>query len=56
MGNARKSLGSSKGQKAKVVANKGLTTKSTPNQPNALEARFAHLEVLVTNMASNMEA
>jgi hypothetical protein len=36
------------------MANKGLTTKLTPNQPNAMRARFAHLEVLVTSMASNM--
>ncbi len=29
-------------------------TKLAPNQPNGMEAWFAHLEVLVTNMASNM--
>jgi hypothetical protein len=51
-----KSLGSSKGQKAKGVANKGSATKSTLNQPNAMEAQFARLEVLAMNMASNMVA
>ncbi len=54
MKNVRKSLGFGKGQKAKSAASKGPTTKSTPNQPNAMEAWFARLEVLVTNMASNM--
>ncbi len=38
----------------KGVANKGLTTKSTPNQPNAMETQFAHLEALVMSMASSM--
>jgi hypothetical protein len=38
----------------KGVADKKLATKSTPNQPNAMEAQFAHLEALVTNAASNM--
>jgi hypothetical protein len=36
------------------MANNGPTTKSTPNQPNAMEALFAHLEVLVTRMACTM--
>jgi hypothetical protein len=36
------------------MANNGPTTKSTPNQPNAMETVFAHLEALVTSMASNM--
>jgi hypothetical protein len=36
------------------MANNGPTTKSTPNQPNAMEVLFAHLEMLVTSMASNM--
>jgi hypothetical protein len=36
------------------MANKRLTTKSTPNQPKAMEAKFGHLEVLVMIMASNM--
>jgi len=52
--NARKSLGFGKGQKAKSAANKGLATKLAPNQPNAMEASFAHLEAPVMNMASNM--
>jgi hypothetical protein len=38
------------------VVNKGPTTKSTLNQPNAMEAWFACLEALLTNMASNMGA
>jgi hypothetical protein len=38
----------------KGVANKELTTKSTSNQPNAMAARFAHLEALVMSMASSM--
>jgi hypothetical protein len=36
------------------MANKGPTTKSTPNQPNAMEVLFTHLEALVTSMAFNM--
>ncbi len=36
------------------MTNKGPATKLVPNQPNAMEAQFAHLEVLVTSMASNM--
>lgn len=36
------------------MTNKGLATKSTPNQPSAMEAQFAHLEALVTSMASSM--
>ncbi len=40
----------------KGAANKGSAGKSTPNQPNAMEAWFAHLEALVTSMASNMAA
>jgi len=40
MGNARKSLGSNKGQKAKGATNEGPTTKLAPNQPNAMEARL----------------
>jgi hypothetical protein len=56
MGNAGKSPGSGKGQKAKGVANERSTTKLAPNQPNAMEAQFACLEALVTNMASNMVA
>jgi hypothetical protein len=36
------------------MANKRLTTKLAPNQPDVMEAWFAHLEVLVTSMASNM--
>ncbi len=56
MGNARKSLGSGKGQKAKGAANEGSATKLAPNQPNAMEARFACLEALVMNMASSMVA
>jgi hypothetical protein len=43
-----------KGQETKSVAIKGLATKLTPNQPNAMEAQFACLDVLVMNMASNM--
>ncbi len=38
----------------KGVANKGSTTKLAPNQPNAMEAQFACLELLVMNMASNI--
>ncbi len=49
-----KSLGYGKGQKVKGAANKRSAIKSFPNKPNAMEARFAHLEVLVTNMASIM--
>ncbi len=56
MGNARKSPSFGKGQKAEGVANKGPATKLTPNQPNAMEARFACLEALLTNMASIMVA
>jgi hypothetical protein len=52
MRNVGKSLGSGKCQKAKGVANERSTTKSTLNQTNAMEARFAHLELLVMNMAS----
>jgi hypothetical protein len=37
--NARKSLSFGKGQRAKGVVNKGPTTKSTLNQPNAMEAQ-----------------
>ncbi len=48
------SSGSSKGQKAKGVANKRSATKLAPHEPNAMEARFAHLEMLVMSMASNM--
>jgi len=36
------------------MANKGLATKSTSNQPNSMEAWFAHLKAFVTSMASNM--
>jgi hypothetical protein len=43
-----------KGQKTKGVVNNGLGTKSAPNQLTTMEAQFAHLEVSVMNMASNM--
>jgi hypothetical protein len=33
---------------------KRSATELAPNQPNGMEAWFAHLEALVTNMASNM--
>jgi hypothetical protein len=56
MGNAGESTSFNKGQKAKGAANKRSTIKSTPNQLNAMEAQFVCLEVLVTNMASNMVA
>jgi hypothetical protein len=36
------------------MANNGSITKLIPNQPNAMATRFAHLEVLVTSMASSM--
>jgi hypothetical protein len=52
MRNVGKSLGSGKCQKAKGVANERSTTKSTLNQTNAMEARFAHLELLLMSMAS----
>jgi hypothetical protein len=42
MDNARKSPSFGKGHKVKGVANKGLATKLAPNQPNAMEAWFAH--------------
>jgi hypothetical protein len=48
------SQGFGKSQNVKSVANKGPTTNSTPNQPNAMEAWFARLEALVMSMASNM--
>jgi hypothetical protein len=50
----KKSPGSGKSQKMNGVANKGLATKSTPNQPNAMEAWFVHLEALMTSMTSSM--
>jgi hypothetical protein len=54
MGNVRKSPSFGKGQKAKGATNKGSATKSTPNQPYAMEAQFACLEALMMCMASSM--
>jgi hypothetical protein len=53
MTNVEKNQGFEKGQKGtKGVTNKGLTTKSTPNEPNSIEMRFACLETLVMNMVA----
>jgi len=40
----------------KCVPNKWPSTKSTPNQPNTMEAWFAQLKVLATSMASSTVA
>jgi hypothetical protein len=54
--NARKSQGSSQGQKEKNVASKRLTTKLVLNQPNNMETWLAWSKALVTSMASSMVA
>jgi len=54
--NARKSQGSSQGQKEKGVANKRLTTKLAPNQPNNMEVWLTWSKALVTSMAASMVA
>jgi hypothetical protein len=52
MKNVEKNQGFEKGQKGKGVTNKGLTTKSTPSEPNSIEMRFAFLEALLMNMVA----
>jgi hypothetical protein len=48
----KKNQGFEKGQKGKGVTNKGLTTKSTPSEPNSIEMKFACVETLMMNMVA----
>jgi hypothetical protein len=38
-----------------AMTNKGLVIKSTPSQLNIMKVTFAHLDFLLTNMATQME-